>query len=58
MTKAKGLVEALRAVHIWAGSPSLRKLEARSNGRLRRSTISDMLSKEVLPDYNRYVSFL
>ncbi|WP_399554254.1 hypothetical protein OG333_38600 (plasmid) [Streptomyces anulatus] len=58
VTGVKDLVEALRAVHIWAGSPSLRALEARSNGRLRRSTVSDMLKKEALPDYDRYVSFL
>lgn len=37
-------VEALNAVHIWAGKVSLRKPGAAGGGRLRRSTISDMLN--------------
>ena len=52
------LIDALNAVRIWAGSPSLRKLEARSNGRLKRSSVSDMLSTEVLPNYDRFIAFL
>ncbi|TXS08038.1 hypothetical protein EAO68_37560 [Streptomyces sp. wa22] len=54
------LQEALRAVHVWAGSPSLRKLERASDGMLRRSTISDMLNGKNarLPEYDRYLTFL
>ncbi|MFF2721346.1 helix-turn-helix domain-containing protein [Streptomyces sp. NPDC058011] len=54
------LQEALRAVHVWAGAPSLRKLEKASDGMLRRSTISDMLNgKDArLPEYDRYLTFL
>ncbi|MFE6189270.1 helix-turn-helix domain-containing protein [Streptomyces sp. NPDC056465] len=54
------LQEALRAVHVWAGAPSLRKLERASDGMLRRSTISDMLNgKDArLPEYDRYLTFL
>ncbi|MER6655056.1 hypothetical protein ABT248_31510 [Streptomyces sp. NPDC000971] len=49
---------ALKAVHVWGGSPSLRELERRSQAVLRRSTISDMLRGGALPDYERYVAFL
>lgn len=52
------LVLALKAVHVWGGTPSLRELERRSQSVLRRSTISDMLRGESLPDYERYVAFL
>ncbi|MFD8740798.1 helix-turn-helix domain-containing protein [Streptomyces sp. NPDC059618] len=52
------LVQALNAVLVWGGSPSLRELEKRSKGLLRRSTISDMLRSDALPDYDRYVAFL
>ncbi|QEU70571.1 XRE family transcriptional regulator [Streptomyces nitrosporeus] len=52
------LVAALKAVHVWCGAPSLRELERRSNMVLRRSSISDMLRGESLPDYERYVAFL
>ncbi|GAA2704802.1 hypothetical protein GCM10010310_79160 [Streptomyces violaceolatus] len=53
------LQQVLRAVYVWGGSPSLRELEKRSAGALRRSTISDMLrSKPKLPDYDRYIGFL
>ncbi|MET9914319.1 hypothetical protein ABZZ74_47765 [Streptomyces sp. NPDC006476] len=52
------LVQALRAVHVWGGSPSLRELESRSTGRLRRSSISDMLRSSTLPDYDRFIAFL
>ncbi|MFD9033283.1 hypothetical protein ACFVZW_19340 [Streptomyces sp. NPDC059567] len=53
------LQQALLAVHVWGGSPSLRELERRSNGVLRRSTISDMLRGEPsVPDYDRYLAFL
>ncbi|MER6314458.1 helix-turn-helix domain-containing protein [Streptomyces sp. NPDC001581] len=58
------LAEALNAVHIWAGMPSLRTLQEASNGDLRRATISDMLNtKKVeetqrVPDFDRYIAFL
>ncbi|WP_406154575.1 helix-turn-helix domain-containing protein [Streptomyces canus] len=52
------LTQALKAVHIWAGEPSLRKLEARSGGRLRRSSVSDMLRGTTLPEYDRFIAFL
>ncbi|WP_327180400.1 hypothetical protein OG599_35040 (plasmid) [Streptomyces sp. NBC_01335] len=52
------LMLALKAVHVWCGAPSLRELERRSGMVLRRSSISDMLRGESLPDYERYVAFL
>ncbi|WP_053743990.1 helix-turn-helix domain-containing protein [Streptomyces sp. NRRL WC-3618] len=52
------LVQAMNAAHVWGGSPSLRELERRSKGILRRSTISDMLRGDALPDYDRFVAFL
>lgn len=58
------LAEALNAVLIWAGSPSLRRLQEASNGILRRATVSDMLNtKKVegtqkIPDLDRYVAFV
>ncbi|MFD3700096.1 helix-turn-helix domain-containing protein [Streptomyces sp. NPDC058646] len=51
-------VEALNAVHIWAGKVSLRKLETASGGVLRRSTISDMLNSPKVPDLDRCTAFL
>ena len=50
------LTQALRAVHVWAGEPSLRKLEARSGGKLRRSSVSDMLRGTTLPEYDRFIA--
>ncbi|WP_371631830.1 helix-turn-helix domain-containing protein [Streptomyces sp. NBC_00341] len=58
VSSVKEMVLALKAVHVWGGSPSLRELERRSKSALRRSTISDMLRGESLPDYERYVAFL
>ncbi|MEV0982411.1 helix-turn-helix transcriptional regulator [Streptomyces sp. NPDC049915] len=55
---AAELTQALRAALVWGGSPLLREMEARSNGRLKRSTISDMLRSTTLPDYDRYIAFL
>jgi transcriptional regulator with XRE-family HTH domain len=56
---AEQLQQALRAVHTWGGKPSLRELEQRSDGFLRRSTVSDMLNgKPKVPDYDRYLAFL
>jgi hypothetical protein len=53
------LQEALRAVHVWGGKPPLRELEKRSDGLLRRSTVSDMLrGTPTVPDYERYLAFL
>ncbi|NKQ27581.1 helix-turn-helix domain-containing protein [Streptomyces galbus] len=52
------LAHVLKAVHVWGGAPSLRELERRSKGVLRRSTISDMLRGTTLPDYERYIVFL
>ncbi|WP_331762008.1 helix-turn-helix transcriptional regulator [Streptomyces sp. NBC_01546] len=58
------LAEALNAVHIWAGTPSLRTLQDASNGILRRATISDMLNtKKVeetqrIPDLDRCIAFV
>jgi hypothetical protein len=52
------LAQALRAVRVWAGSPSLRQLVERSGGRLRRSSMSDMLRGASIPDYDRYIAFL
>ncbi|MFE2972193.1 helix-turn-helix domain-containing protein [Streptomyces sp. NPDC059340] len=52
------LIQALNAAHVWGGSPSLRELEKRSKGILRRSSISDMLRGTALPDYDRLVAFL
>ncbi|MFD3876142.1 multiprotein-bridging factor 1 family protein [Streptomyces sp. NPDC058623] len=39
-------VEMLGAVHVWAGAPSMRRLEIDSEGVLKRSTISDALNVE------------
>ncbi|MEU8446030.1 hypothetical protein AB0F05_37160 [Streptomyces microflavus] len=58
VSSVQELVLALKAVHVWGGAPSLRELERRSRTVLRRSTISDMLRGESLPDYERYVAFL
>ncbi|MGV9504765.1 helix-turn-helix domain-containing protein [Streptomyces tendae] len=58
VSTTKELVQALKAVHVWGGTPSLRELERRTKSALRRSTISDMLRGESLPDYDRYVAFL
>ncbi|MDO0917790.1 hypothetical protein QQM39_45525 [Streptomyces sp. DT2A-34] len=58
VSEPEELIEALRAVHEGAGSPSLRELEVRSNGVLKRSTISDMLRGKELPDYDRMMVFL
>ncbi|MFJ7138014.1 hypothetical protein [Streptomyces fungicidicus] len=58
VSSTKELVQALKAVHVWGGSPSLRELERRSRSALRRSTLSDMLRGEALPDYDRYIAFL
>lgn len=54
------LQQALQAVHIWGGSPSLREIERRSRHLLRRSTISNMLraAEPLIPDYDRYLAFL
>ncbi|EKX65021.1 hypothetical protein, partial [Streptomyces ipomoeae] len=52
------LIQALNAVRVWGGSPSLRELENRGKGILRRSTVSDMLRGTDLPDYDRFVAFL
>lgn len=54
------LQQALGAVHLWGGKPSLRQLETRSHGLLRRSTMSDMLRGKParLPDFDRYLEFL
>lgn len=56
--------QALNAVHVWAGAPSLRKLQDYSGGVLRRATISDMLNtKKVeetqrIPDLDRCIAFV
>jgi len=52
------LVEALRAVRIWAGSPSLRTLESRGRGRLSKSSVGAMLKSNDLPKYERFVAYL
>ncbi|MCX4707149.1 helix-turn-helix transcriptional regulator [Streptomyces sp. NBC_01373] len=52
------LVEALRAVRIWAGSPSLRTLANRGRSRLSKSSIGAMLNSEELPKYDRFVAYL
>lgn len=52
------LVEALRAVRIWAGSPSLRTLETRGKGRLSKSSVGAMLNSEEVPKYERFVAYL
>ncbi|MER7198154.1 hypothetical protein CG723_41260 [Streptomyces sp. CB01635] len=54
------LVEALRAVRIWAGSPSLCTLEMRGRGRLSKSSVGAMLKSEELelPKYERFVAYL
>ncbi|MEU9286489.1 helix-turn-helix transcriptional regulator [Streptomyces sp. NPDC048275] len=51
-------VEALRAVRIWAGSPSLRALADRGRSRLSKSSIGAMLNSEDLPKYDRFVAYL
>ncbi|MGW7073688.1 helix-turn-helix domain-containing protein [Streptomyces sp. NPDC054855] len=51
-------VEALRAVRIWAGSPSLRTLADRGRSRLSKSSIGAMLNSEELPKYDRFVAYL
>ncbi|MFC8362369.1 hypothetical protein ACFUIY_21170 [Streptomyces griseorubiginosus] len=57
---AADLVDKLREVHRWAMKPSLRELEARTGGELKRSTLSDMLKpgNKTLPRFDRYVIFL
>jgi hypothetical protein len=57
---AEELVEKLREVHRWALEPSLRELQTRSGGALKRSTISDMLhpDNKTLPRFDRYALFL
>ncbi|MCX4871071.1 MULTISPECIES: hypothetical protein [unclassified Streptomyces] len=53
------LQQAMQAARVWGGRPSLRQLERRSGGVLRRSTVSDMLRGEPsVPDYDRYLAFL
>lgn len=43
-------VYLMRRLKIWAGDPGLRELEVRDpSGRLRRSTVSDMLRRDRLP---------
>ncbi|MFE0453076.1 hypothetical protein ACFW2D_17680 [Streptomyces sp. NPDC058914] len=55
---AEALVRKLREVREWAGKPSLRELEDRSGGVLRRATVSDMLRSKSLPRYDRYMTYL
>ncbi|MEV7595616.1 helix-turn-helix transcriptional regulator [Streptomyces sp. NPDC089922] len=56
--------QALNAVHVWAGTPSLRKLQEQSDGMLRRATISDMLNTnkvaetQRIPALDRCIAFL
>ncbi|MGW7031461.1 hypothetical protein ACWGFX_30415 [Streptomyces xanthophaeus] len=56
--------QALNAVHIWAGAPSLRTLEDARGGVLRRVTISVMLNTgkvektQKIPDLDRCIAFL
>ncbi|MEU6688110.1 helix-turn-helix transcriptional regulator [Streptomyces sp. NPDC046832] len=61
MTVAE-LIHALNEVHIWAGAPSLRKIEVQSLRRgddpLFKSTVSEMLRRPTLPPLERYLSFL
>ena len=55
------LTEALNEVHIWAGAPSLRKIEKtmdRGNNRLSKSTISEMLRRPKLPPLGHCLAFL
>lgn len=58
VSNTQELVQALKAVHVWGGAPSLREMERRSGKVLKRSTISDMLRGDSLPDYDRYIAFL
>ncbi|MET8543041.1 hypothetical protein ABZW03_20670 [Kitasatospora sp. NPDC004799] len=69
LSTAQEFVAGLTDVRIWAGEPSLRRLEERSvaahqQGRtgygrvLRRSTISDMLNSPVLPQLEKVRHFL
>ncbi|WP_331731916.1 helix-turn-helix domain-containing protein (plasmid) [Streptomyces avidinii] len=64
ITTSAELAAALNAVHIWAGSPSLRTMQEASNGVLRRATISDMLNTKKaeetqrIPDFDRYIAFV
>ncbi|QUW84368.1 helix-turn-helix transcriptional regulator [Streptomyces mirabilis] len=51
-------VEALRAVPIWAGSPSLRTLADRGRSRLSKSSVGAMLNSEELPKYDRFMAYL
>ncbi|MFD3723058.1 hypothetical protein [Streptomyces sp. NPDC058674] len=55
---AMDFIAALTAVHVWAGEPSYRRLEAVSNGQLKRSTVSDMLNGTKLPAFDRCTAFL
>ncbi|MFE6892012.1 hypothetical protein [Streptomyces sp. NPDC057694] len=54
------LVEKLREVHRWALCPSLRELECRTGGQLKRATVGDMLHARntTVPRFDRYALFL
>ncbi|MET7356332.1 hypothetical protein [Streptomyces mirabilis] len=66
------LIEALNEVHVWAGTPSLRRIEHESQRRyqyiqsardqveapLSRSSVSEMLRWPKLPPLDRYLTFL
>jgi len=57
-TTAAEFVGCLRLVLLWAGSPSLRVLNVRSNGHLPPSTVSEALSRDRLPRPELLAAFL
>ncbi|MEV5689425.1 helix-turn-helix transcriptional regulator [Streptomyces sp. NPDC052164] len=55
---AREFVEALRDLHIWAGKPSMRTLEARAGGHVSKSTFHKMLNEDRLPRFDTLEAFL
>lgn len=55
---AREFVEALRDLHIWAGKPSMRTLEARTGGHVSKSTFHKMLNEDRLPRFDTLEAFL
>ncbi|MFF1918203.1 hypothetical protein ACFVYE_43140, partial [Streptomyces sp. NPDC058239] len=51
-------VQALRDLHIWAGKPSMRELEARTGSHVSKSTFHKMLNEDRLPRFDTLEAFL
>ncbi|MFD4860692.1 helix-turn-helix domain-containing protein [Streptomyces atratus] len=55
---AREFVQALRDLHIWAGKPSMRELEARTGRHVSKSTFHNMLNEDRLPRFDTLEAFL